>query len=88
MLLATEPKVADFQLRVAPNPVHQEMIVRLPAMLAGAQLALYDYCGKCLLAVEAQGETVFSMAKFPAGIYFLRLISENEWPQTVKVVKE
>lgn len=75
--LASFPREA---LQVWPNPVSDQLYVRLPAE---APLSLYDAHGAHLWeATLSKGVHALPFAQLPVGLYFLRI-----GPWTVKVHK-
>ncbi len=79
---------ADRQVRLFPNPVHDELTVRLPFAVEAVQsTAVTDATGVPLLLnthrVTAEGDLRIGVGQLPGGLYVLRLDTDRG----VRVVK-
>ena len=78
--LATQPSFTAASVSVFPNPAHEQLTVRVPAVSGAAQasLLLYNLLGQpvraATLALPATGgQASFDVAGLPVGVYVLRV---------------
>jgi hypothetical protein len=75
------------QLQVFPNPVQQELFIRLPQGLTRADLSLYDSTGQLIRQWAQQGDAAtLQMQNLPAGLYYLKAMAKGQaWSRRVVV---
>lgn len=79
-LMATTPRAAKLSLQVSPNPVRENLNIKLPTLAdqRSAQVSLRNSAGQVvklrLVSLRPRdGETSLNVADLPAGVYTLRL---------------
>ena len=81
---------ADFSVNVFPNPVKDELTVKIGGATNEGKISLMDISGKLMktIATDASGNTLnISMSGMPAGIYLIRYVDAGH-TQTIKITKE
>ncbi|MBR5663774.1 MAG: T9SS type A sorting domain-containing protein, partial [Bacteroidales bacterium] len=73
--------VAEFDekaLTIAPNPASTFVVISVGESLRNAELTVYDIQGKVCYSCKIQGDRhEISTCDFPAGIYFVKVASDN-----------
>ncbi len=85
---ANEPEGIHDDIRVFPNPVIENAMIRLPASQEGSTLLVLDMFGRVLQRIECseiQTEVSISTDGMPPGVYFLAPIGKQK--SAVKFVK-
>lgn len=77
-------------IKAYPNPVNDLLMVTLDGELkAGAVLNFYDISGRLMLQQTIDGhQAEVSLNSLNAGIYFLKIVTENQEIKTFKIVKK
>jgi hypothetical protein len=65
------------QLVVTPNPSNGNFTVALPTGIATGEIKIYNTLGEEIRSVNASSSTTVSLEGEAAGIYFIKLLTEN-----------
>ena len=86
--LSTSDVSFDVNTIFYPNPT--EDIINISSNKAQLnQVEIYNVSGKLLSAIDLNTKTyALSILNYPSGIYVLRVLSENNEPITVKIIKK
>lgn len=68
--------VTASELRVYPNPVSADRVIRVQGAAAGAKLELMVVDGRLLTTLSSNGESTYALPDLPAGVYMIR--GQNE----------
>lgn len=79
-------KTALIEVSLYPNPVENELHIRMPNGLTIASASVYDLLGKQHTMKIGENNTL-EMSRMPSGIYLLKL-ETSEGPVTKKFIKE
>lgn len=85
-----EEMLADRQIKIYPNPVHNELTIFIEGYKSSMQghFALFNLGGNMLLRRKISGETTLvNMSVFPKGTYVLN-IQLNGQPTSWKIIKQ
>ena len=81
-----EYEIENTILSVYPNPVDEELTIKLPSVYERAQIRLYDVLGKKVLESSvSQNNSKVNVSAFSKGIYLLKIEAEN-LSKTLKLV--
>ena len=89
VVTALDDIIANFEVKVYPNPTSDFVIVNLDATKYDTQYALFDFSGKLLRQHPiSETETRLDMIRYASGTYILKLLDDNSLPlQSFKIVK-
>ena len=77
-LSVVEYQVDNTALSVYPNPVDEELTIKLPSVYERAHIRLYDVLGKKVLESSvSQNQSKVNVSAFSNGIYLLKIEAEN-----------
>jgi hypothetical protein len=80
---------AKFAINVFPNPTLQNVSVTITGEVKNVQaLNLYNAMGQLVEQIEHPlATTQIDLGSFPAGMYFIKVISEQVSVETIKLIK-
>jgi hypothetical protein len=91
--IVDEPIDSIASVHTFPNPVHNSLQVEVVNLKEGAEIEVYSPDGRRIFDYKLQPSTVKSeffinMKNFSSGIYFMKVISGNNYSLMQKIVKE
>lgn len=79
--------VSDIDVKVFPNPFHDELTFTAPAS-GDFDFVIYDAQSRAILSSKLNGSREISTGKLPAGVYFYEIKREGNIVRQGKLVKE
>ncbi|MHB8259854.1 MAG: T9SS type A sorting domain-containing protein [Bacteroidia bacterium] len=75
---------------VYPNPMVNELTIKLPFVAQKASASMVDVLGKELISTEIASGSEISIkdANLPAGVYFVKVMADGKAQQVIKVIKQ
>ena len=75
---------------VYPNPMNNDLTIKLPFVAQKASAGLYDVLGKEVMSTDITegSELHMSNSNLPSGIYFIKVVADDKVQQTVKIIKQ
>ena len=81
--------INESNIRVYPNPADKTLIIELPVLSGNTQVNIYNNEGRLMLSQKLYNKTnKVDISDFKAGIYLIRVQSDDGKVSTVKIVKE
>ena len=89
-LMSNADNLMDINMRNAIMQNPTEDIINISSNKAQLnQVEIYNVSGKLLSAIDLNTKTyALSILNYPSGMYVLRVLSENNEPITVKIIKK
>lgn len=86
--LSTDLLAFDTKLRIYPNPFSEQTVIQTTSVLNDATLLVSDIFGKNIVRISGiVGQTItLNREDLPAGIYFIRLVQDNQVLADAKIV--
>ena len=86
--VSVDPAISDVELRVFPNPAHDQLSIRMPAFQTGFQASLFDSAGSLIQLVNLSTSTTsIEVGSWSQGIYFIELSDGKGHSARYKLVK-
>jgi hypothetical protein len=81
--------INESNIRVYPNPADKKLIIELPVLSGNTQANIYNNEGRLMLSQKLSNKTnKVDISDFKAGIYLVRVQTEDGKVSTVKIVKQ
>jgi hypothetical protein len=81
--------INESNIRVYPNPADKKLIIELPVLSGNTQANIYNNEGRLMLSQKLSNKTSkVDISDFKAGIYLVRVQTEDGKVSTVKIVKQ
>lgn len=76
-------------IHVYPNPADKKLVIELPVLSQNTQANIYNNEGKLMLSQKLYNKTSqVDISNFRAGVYLIRVLTDNGNVSTLKIIKE
>ena len=83
-----EEMIVNNKISIFPNPVHNNLTIKIDNLKGMADIRLFDIYGKMVMQKSStRNNTAMDISKLPAGIYLVK-IKNGETEDTMKIVKD
>lgn len=83
------PDFKSLSFSISPNPVQDQLFIRLEDVPTSVKLEIYDMHGRVIHSLDVhEAETQLDVAEYAPGLYFIKFTGDSGSTQVAKFVKQ